>query len=156
LLRVGKVTDVALERTLRLFLDPASLARTHPTLRMATADPAALRARARSIASRIAEAGPRLVVAVREAASAMGGGTLPEVPLPTWTVVVSSASVGADRLSAALRRHEPPVVPRVQEGAVVLDVRTLLDGDDDAIVEAFRSIDREIGGGGDGSQEGTR
>ena len=138
MLRVGKLTDTALEHTLRLFLDPETLCETNPTLRMITTPKETLKKRAKALHRRIAREGIPVDVQVAEGESATGGGSLPATPIPTYVLVVRVDGVSPDELNARLRRHEPPVIARVKDDAVVLDMRTLMDGDDKVIVSALK------------------
>jgi L-seryl-tRNA(Ser) seleniumtransferase len=140
MMRACKLTDAVLEATLRLFLDPEALLEANPTLRMLSTPAAKLEARARTLAARIAAEAPIASVAVREGESEVGGGSLPATPLRTWVLAVACPPLSADDLSLRLRLEEPPVIARIHEGEVLLDMRTLLDGDDDAIAGALRRI----------------
>ena len=68
-----------------------------------------------------------------------GGGSLPEAHLPSFGVEIRS-SLSANRLDAFLRAHQPPVFGRIREDALLLDVRTLLPGDDDIVVEVLARL----------------
>ena len=137
MVRVCKLTDMALEQTLRLFLEPETLAQEHPTLRMLTAPAAKLKARAATIKRKVDKAGTRLVLRVVGEESAMGGGSLPGVAIPTYAVMAALPGSGADALCRLLRRNEPPVIARVKDDAVLLDMRTLLKGEDDIVAKAL-------------------
>jgi L-seryl-tRNA(Ser) seleniumtransferase len=65
-----------------------------------------------------------------------GGGTLPMYEIPSYAVRLGGPEPEA--LSEGLRASDPPVVGRVHEGRVWLDARTLLPGDDGAIVAAVK------------------
>jgi L-seryl-tRNA(Ser) seleniumtransferase len=125
--RPDKMTLAALQATLSLYRDPDTARREIPVLRMLTAEPGDLKRRARRLARRIP--GASLV----DGASAVGGGAFPGATLPTTLVAVTPAS--PDDVLAALRRHEPPVIARAAEGAVLFDPRTLAD-DEPPIVAA--------------------
>ena len=130
-LRVDKGTLAALEVTLRLHLDPAVALREVPALRMIAAAPDLLERRAEALASALAGSA-RAEARVAAGNSVVGGGTFPEVELPGWTVrLAPSAGAGdASLLAAALRDGDPPVVVRVEDGEVVLDLRTVAPDDD--------------------------
>ena len=66
----------------------------------------------------------------------MGSGSLPGQDLPTRLVAVSAPDVSADELARRLRRHTPPVFARIRDERVLIDPRTLLDGDEAAVVAA--------------------
>ncbi|MBM3271459.1 MAG: hypothetical protein FJZ01_27800 [Candidatus Sericytochromatia bacterium] len=70
---------------------------------------------------------------------------MPGVEIPTWTVRLALPS-GASRLAAQLRQAPTPIVGRIADDAFLLDVRTLLAGDDERIVAAFAAL-----GGGNGA-----
>jgi L-seryl-tRNA(Ser) seleniumtransferase len=65
----------------------------------------------------------------------VGGGTLPGETLPTWLLALPGPEPAA--LLAALRRAPTPVVARIEDGAVVLDPRTVLDGEEPALLAAL-------------------
>ena len=137
--RICKLTDVALEQTLRLFLEPETLLENNPTLRMLTAPAEKLKPLAERLASRLAKLSPALNVEMVESESAVGGGSLPACPIKTFAVALSSERLAAEPLNAALRRHEPPIIARIYDNRVMLDVRTLLPGDEDVIVDAVQT-----------------
>jgi L-seryl-tRNA(Ser) seleniumtransferase len=138
-LRVDKSTLAALEVTLRLHLDPAVAQREVPALRMIAADPEVLHQRAEALASELSDSGGAKV-RVAEGGSVVGGGTFPGVELPGWTVRLerSKGAGDASALAAALRTGEPPVVGRVEDGEVVLDLRTVHPDDDALLARRLR------------------
>jgi len=71
---------------------------------------------------------------VRESRSAVGGGSLPEVTLPTFVLALPGGD--PDDLLARLRVADPPVIARIEEDRVVLDPRTVMPGEDDDVVRA--------------------
>jgi L-seryl-tRNA(Ser) seleniumtransferase len=143
-LRVDKVTLAGLEATLRLYRDPEEAVERIPTLRMLAAPLDELEARARSLATRLEAAD--VAVDVAPGNGAVGGGTYPEITLPSWTVRIRSSET--ERIAAALRAGDPPVVARIHDDRVVLDVRTVGPGEDDDLVRAVRDAVRGPGSGG--------
>ncbi len=137
MLRVCKLTDTALEHTLRLFLEPEKLRERHPTLRLLARTPEELEMKAGELAARLKESAPGLQVEVSPCESALGGGSLPGVPIPSWCLSVSSKRVPPEQLSRLLREHEPPVIARVGEEKVRLDLRTILPGEEEAVLAAL-------------------
>ena len=75
-------------------------------------------------------------VDVVEARSAVGGGTLPGVTLPTFALALPPGD--PDGVAARLRAADPPVVARIDGGRVLLDPRTVLPGEDEAVLAAVR------------------
>ena len=88
------------------------------------------------IAAELRRRAPDARVEVVDGFSQMGSGSLPGQDLPTRLVAVSSPTRSADALALALRRHEPPVFARIQSDKVLIDPRTLLDGDEAIVIEA--------------------
>ncbi|MBC7253075.1 MAG: L-seryl-tRNA(Sec) selenium transferase [Actinobacteria bacterium] len=146
-LRPDKLTVAALEATLRLYLDPERALSEIPTLAMLTADPETLRGRAQRLAERLSSACPDLEIEVTEDVSRAGGGSLPMEDLPTWVVAVNSPRLKVNRLEENLRRCDPPVMGRIKEDRLLLDVRTLRDEELPLVVEAFRSATGAAGNG---------
>jgi len=145
-LRLGKLPLAALDWTLRALAEGrrAEL----PVLAQLLAPAAQVAERAWALAARLAgepilagEA-PGLAVDVAETRAPAGGGPLPGFDLPSFAVRLRPAADGggaAGRLAAALRRGRPPVIARLAEGAVLLDARTLLPGDEEHIAAALRA-----------------
>ena len=132
-LRVDKVRLAAIEATLRLYRDPARLAERLPTLRLLTRPKGAILRLARGLAPRVAAAaGLGFKVEVIGCASQIGSGALPLETVPSAGLAirpVGSAGAGhaLAKLAAALRRLPVPVIGRVEDGALVLDLRCLDD-----------------------------
>lgn len=129
-LRIDKLSLAALEATLREWLQGRA-ADSVPVERMLQASPAELRRRAAWLGVRLGDRGIRSRLI--EAESAAGGGSLPGSGLPTTLVGIEGA---ASRLIKALRDGEPPVIARVEADLCCLDPRTILSGEDDALVGA--------------------
>jgi len=121
-MRIDKLSLAALEATLELYADPAVALREVPVLRMIADPPERVRARAARLAERL---GGELVAS----AARVGGGAVPLLELDSH----ACALAGGERLAAALRAGDPPVVGRVREGRVLLDCRTLTDAECDLI-----------------------
>lgn len=132
-LRPDKVTLAALSATLAHYERGEAPARI-PVWRAIAAEPLALRARAEEWLAALGEAGRGCEV--RPSRSAVGGGSLPGVTLPTFVLALPPAD--ADAVAARLRRADPPVVARIEEDRVVLDPRTVMPGEDGAVVGAIR------------------
>lgn len=135
--RVCKLTDLALEQTLRLFLEPESLTKNNPTFAMLTAPLPGLKRKASQLAKAMRAKAPALTVRVEQGASATGGGSLPDTPIPTWVVAVSAPGRSAGELNRRLRAGEPPVIARVANDEVLLDMRTLLAGEEKDVLRAL-------------------
>jgi L-seryl-tRNA(Ser) seleniumtransferase len=126
-LRIDKLSLAALEATLRVYRDPASALRELPVLRMLTAGEEELAARAELMRSTLADSG--VDAQVISAAAKVGGGALPLLELAGPVCAVDPAPLSLDELAGRLRAGEPPVVGRARQGWLLLDPRTLDDGD---------------------------
>jgi L-seryl-tRNA(Ser) seleniumtransferase len=100
---------------------------------MLTADAGELRQRAEGLA-RALPAGTRAHPV--EGASEVGGGSFPGATLRTWLVRLAPAGLTADELVTRLREADPPVIARIEANHVVLDPRTILAGEEEAVVRA--------------------
>lgn len=135
--RVDKLTLAALEATLTLYRDPARARREIPTLAMLTTPLEVVRERAERLVASLPEPVRRRVEVVSSSA-AVGGGAFPTATLPSAAISLSGR---ADSIEHALRTAVPPVIGRVADGHVLLDLRTVLSADEtslrDAIVSAM-------------------
>ena len=133
-LRPGKTVVAALEATLALYRDRASALREIPTLAMLTESPDVLAERAETLASRIPGA------KTQPGMSSVGGGSFPDAELPTTLVAITHQH--PDACLAAMRTHDRPVIARTADGRVLLDPRTIQDGEMDAVVQALSVAQR--------------
>ncbi|MCH7824617.1 MAG: L-seryl-tRNA(Sec) selenium transferase, partial [Acidobacteria bacterium] len=93
----------------------------------------ALERRAGGLAGHVAVAAPGASVEVVEVSSRVGGGAAPGRELPSFGLSIGF-SYGPDELVGRLRASDPPVIGRIVDGRVILDVRTILPDEDDAFV----------------------
>ncbi|MGZ4855415.1 MAG: L-seryl-tRNA(Sec) selenium transferase, partial [Candidatus Angelobacter sp.] len=68
----------------------------------------------------------RLKTEIVSGESLVGGGSAPTSTLPTFLLAITADDFSADELAARLRHNDPPIVARVEEGRVLLDLRTVL------------------------------
>ncbi len=144
--RIDKLSLAALEATLRIYLDPLAALERIPTLRMLTQDLQKLRERAENLATLIRKTAPTLLVEVVQDVSRAGGGSLPQADIPTWTVTLQSQNRGAEWLEERLRKYHIPIVTRVKNDRVIIDVRTLLEDESSIIAEALGKITSSVQG----------
>jgi L-seryl-tRNA(Ser) seleniumtransferase len=137
IVRADKLALAALEATLVLFLDEDRALREVPTLKMLRRGLSDIDAQARRIAAAVAAQSPGVHAEVIDGASQMGSGSLPEQDLPTRLVALEIEGIESGELARRLRLHAPPVFARVHEGRVLVDPRTLLDGDEEILIGAF-------------------
>ena len=135
-LRVDKMTLAALDATL-VEHESGRASERVPVLRMIHAPLDELRARAAAFARALAAVAPALRPALVESESAVGGGAAPTVGVPTVAVALDPGPAGPDRLAAALRAGRPPVVVRVAEDRVLVDLRTVRPDEEEALLAAL-------------------
>jgi L-seryl-tRNA(Ser) seleniumtransferase len=138
-LRVDKLTLAALEATL-VDHESGLASERLPVLRLiaSTADSVRARVSAMVEALRPQAGGAQLEVIPGE--SAVGGGAAPSVPLPTYLLSIRTASRRPDELVAELRRRRPPVVARVADDRLLLDLRTVLEEQDQELLKALGEL----------------
>jgi L-seryl-tRNA(Ser) seleniumtransferase len=134
-LRVDKLTLAALTATLDLYLTQSVA--EHPIWNMLSAAPDAMAARATAWQRALMERG--ITVEVVAAESTVGGGSLPGERLPTTALSVTARSGRAADLLRRFRQQEPPVIGRIEQERVLLDPRTVLPDEDDALINAIAS-----------------
>lgn len=140
-LRIDKMTLAALEATLRLYLDPDRARAEVPTVRMITASPDELKTRARRLAARLRKTlTSRATITTIQGVSRVGGGSFPERDLPTTLVQLVPQTCSVAHLRAALLTTTPPLVGRVESGALLLDPRTLSDAEFSLVVKIFDEV----------------
>jgi L-seryl-tRNA(Ser) seleniumtransferase len=154
-LRIDKLCLAALAATLRLYADERRAAARLPVLQMILEGEGIARGRARKLIAKVRRqtalarrrdgtsagdavvAGPRdgsaagggLTLHVVPSVSSPGGGAMPEVEIPTACVAVSHPHIRVEELEARLRKGIPPVVGRIAKGKLLLDMRTVRDGE---------------------------
>ena len=128
--RVGKLTLAALEATLRLWRDVATARATIPAVAMIATDHDALRERAERIARAVRAQVPAATLEVTQDVTEVGGGSYPGFELVTWVLRVQAPGRSERQLEEACRASDPPVVGRVQAGALCLDPRTVLEDEE--------------------------
>ena len=134
-LRLDKLSLAALDATLASLLSGAG-EREIPALRMLLEPAPRLEARARALAERLAKAcGPTAELRVWAERSPVGGGSLPGFALASWVVALRGPA-SAEALAARLRMAPVPVLARVRAEHVLLDVRSLLPDDENALEAA--------------------
>jgi L-seryl-tRNA(Ser) seleniumtransferase len=146
-LRVDKLTLAALDWTLRCLLEGRAVEEI-PVLQMVLRDPEELRGRAERLATALRAQG-WVKVSVEQTPSRVGGGALPDVELPGVAVRVEPEG-SVDALARQLRQADPPVVGRVQKGAILLDPRTLKAGEVEELAAVFAVVRRGKPSGGTG------
>lgn len=136
-LRVDKLTYAALEATLLDYLRGQH--DTIPALRMMRTPADEIRARAEAMSKAVGDP-PKLLAGVIHGESVIGGGAAPTSTLPTFLVALTHEKFSADELLTRLRQNPTPIIARIEDGRVLLDLRTVFPEQDAAILEALKAI----------------
>jgi len=143
-LRVDKLTLAALEAVLKLYRAPDRLTSELPTLRLLTRPPESIRAQAERLAPIVQRAlGEAYTVTHGPMTSQIGSGALPVEQLPSHGLIVRPVKgrrTSVRRLEAALRALPRPVIGRIEDGALRLDLRCLGEADEAAFAAEWREL----------------
>jgi L-seryl-tRNA(Ser) seleniumtransferase len=143
--RVGKLTLVALEATLRLWRDPETVRSEVLAVAMIGADAGSLKARAEEVASNLRVKTPRARIGVVAETAEVGGGSYPGDELESWVLRISVPDRSEQELEAACRAGDPPVIGRVRDGALLLDPRTVSHAEEEEFIDV---VSRALRGDG--------
>ena len=136
-LRAGKLTFAALSATLSALEHPERAIEELPLWRMATAGVERLRQRAEPIAGAIHQRGGGAEAEVVESTAYLGGGALPGQGIDSVAVAVRSERLSDEQLARRLRRGDPPVVARLHNRRLLVDLRAVLPHQDPALTDAL-------------------
>ena len=143
-LRLDKVTLAALEATLQLYRNPDKLASTLPTLRLLTRTEADIREQAHRLAPNVtAKLGDQYRVETASVSSQIGSGALPVEVLPSAALSIKAVNGGDEplrSLAERLRQLPKPVIGRLHNGAVLLDLRCLEPIHEEAFIEQLAEL----------------
>jgi L-seryl-tRNA(Ser) seleniumtransferase len=144
-LRVGKLTLAALEPVLALYRTPDALAEQLPTLRLLTRNTAAIEAQARRLLPFVQAALQMYAVTAAPMMSQAGSGALPVAGLPSYGLCVRKAAGKRGnlmRLAAMLREAPRPIIGRIADQALWLDMRCLDAAEEAEFLAQWNSLDR--------------
>ena|SRR5436190_280267 len=138
--RADKIVYAAIEATLNSFARGSAFVEI-PTLRMLSKTYDEISERATRLVEGIHVTNPEHVtVEMVPGFSAIGGGAGTDVKLPTALIALSHNSLSADELAAALRLSQTPILARINEGRVLIDLRTVNESDDEIILSTLKQI----------------
>ncbi len=146
-LRLDKLSLSILEGTLLAYLDSESVADRIPAIAFLSATESDVRERAERLLSRLSSrAVERLRPRVVQGSSRAGGGTLPTQDIPTALIAVNptpATNLSPDQMEARLRALDPPVIGRIQEDVLLLDLRTVFPDEEGDVLAALESLSEE-------------
>jgi len=139
-LRIDKFTLAALEATLIHYLEPDAASRTLRSLKALTEPQSDVKKRARKLIQKLKRANiANLTYELKEAKAAAGGGSLPTEDIPTFVVAVQHAKMPASRMESKLRSVTVPVIVRVDQDEILLDLRTVAEDEFGFILDGLKS-----------------
>lgn len=140
-LRIDKMTLAALEGTLKYYLDESEAVKNIPTLHMILSSKEEHKKRAQRLKRKLQNKVNNFKFTLEEDYSMVGGGSMPAERIETYVIKVKSDKFSPQELERKLRKNETPIIIRVSNNEVVLDLRTIFDKDFDTIVDAFDALD---------------
>jgi len=140
-LRIDKLTLAALEATLRVYLNPKEAVSRLRILKAMTEPLSDVTRRARKLLGMLKRVlPPSFSLALRPGVSMTGGGALPGLEIPTMMLGVRVAGLSAGRLEERLRRLDVPIIARVANDELLLDLRTIVEDELKMIRDGLLSL----------------
>ena len=140
-LRIDKLTLVALESTLRLYLDQETVIQKIPTLRMITLPLETIERRVFDFNRKLQENIPdHIKVQIIDDTSQVGGGALPSQELPTKVIAITSRAISVQNLEKRLRENKPPIIARINKDQLRIDLRTVDESEEEYMIASIASL----------------
>lgn len=139
-LRIDKLTLAALEGTLKYYLDEEIAVKDIPTLNMILSPKEEHKKRAQRLKTKIQKSVSGLDIIIDSDYSMVGGGSMPTEKIPTYILKIKSKSISAKQLETQLRNNIIPIIVRIFEDNILMDLRTIFDRDFDIITAALKKM----------------
>lgn len=133
-LRPDKLTLAGLESTLLLYLDKETAIREIPTLKMIYANGTGLKKEAQKLEKILRSRCKDVSITVTEVESEVGGGTLPDVVIPSYGIGLKPHKISLEHFEKKLRDLTIPIIGRIEKNMFLLDMRTILKDDKDLLI----------------------
>jgi L-seryl-tRNA(Ser) seleniumtransferase len=137
--RPDKFTLAALESTLLLYLDESAARREIPTLKMICEGQDVLKKRSNRIARALKRLSEKITVTPVSLFSGIGGGSLPDVSIPSYGVAIMTRMISVDSFEERLRAIEIPVIGRIEKDRFLIDMRTVLREEEGALLSGIET-----------------
>jgi L-seryl-tRNA(Ser) seleniumtransferase len=144
-LRIDKMTLAALEGTLKYYLDEKEAVENIPTLNMILSPKSEHKKRAQRLKKKLQSKVKSFKFSLEEDYSIVGGGSMPTEKIETYIIKVESDKFSPQELEKKLRENKTPIIIRISNNEVILDVRTIFDKDFDIVADAFVLLDEREG-----------
>jgi L-seryl-tRNA(Ser) seleniumtransferase len=140
-MRIDKFTLASLESILRCYRDPQKVFETVPTLHMIAVTTGVIDRRAKRLARRLRKSiGSLCTVSVVDLTSRVGGGAMPEQNLPSRGVALAPAAMSVHAVEVGLRKLDVPVICRIEDNFLLLDLRTVADDELALIDQGLQTV----------------
>jgi len=140
-LRIDKMTLAALEKTLRIYLDPKSVLKKIPTLKMLSISLNEIKNNAEILKNKIDNLKIEgLETFIFESSSRAGGGSLPGTDIPTICVGLKMKNISSSLIEKRMRFSSPSIMGRIEDDIFIMDPRTIQDQEADIIVSSLKKI----------------
>lgn len=141
--RVDKMTLAALEGTLLNYVRGMNGIKEIPTIRSMLYSKEDLKARTEKLHQNLIEQNSSFLIKVVESISKVGGGTMPDVELPTYVLALKHEKMSTQHLANKLRTEcDPPIIVRVQNEEIFIDLRTVTEEEEKVLVRALLELSR--------------
>lgn len=139
-LRIDKMTLAALEGTLKYYLDEEAAVLNIPTINALLSPKEIQKKKAVRLKRKLQEKANKFEFNISEDFSVVGGGSMPSERIPTFVIKASNRKISANELEGKLRNSRIPLIVRVSNDEIIMDLRTIQEDDFDAVVHAFMDI----------------
>jgi L-seryl-tRNA(Ser) seleniumtransferase len=136
-LRPDKFTLAALEATLVAYTEPERAKEEIPILRMLHQDGTMLKRRAARVGRALAKAAGNVAVDVVPLSSEVGGGSLPDVQIPSVGLALVPGKISVDELERRMRKADVPIIARIEKERLLIDMRTVQEEDERELVSGI-------------------
>lgn len=137
-LRIDKMTLAALEATFNHYLEEQEAIREIPTLNMILMPLEEVKKKAQRLKRKLSQKGVNISLSTDF--SMVGGGSMPTEKIPTYVLKVKHSSYSPEYMEKALRGYEEPIITRISEGELILDLRTIFEEDYALVERAFKEL----------------
>jgi L-seryl-tRNA(Ser) seleniumtransferase len=146
-LRPDKFTLAFLEETLKLYLSPRRLLQHHPVMARLTESQADALARTQAIYNRVENSGipEGIQIGIKRTKAQLGSGALPLEEFPSAALVIKVKGKHARDVASRLRLADPPLIGYTSKGAVYLDTKAIVKGDEDLFVRSLSRVLHDFG-----------
>jgi len=138
--RIDKMTIAALEATLREYLEEDRAIKNIPVLNQITADMAELHDKAKRLFEKVEKAGSNADMTITEDKATIGGGSMPGQFIDTYCVEIKPYNLSVNDMESRLRKLDVPIIARIANDALILDVLTVDEADFEYIARSIYEV----------------